>query len=210
MPSGVPLPKRLAILLEMLLSLLVLLWAGCSPEKHYATLSLFFDDPPKPAAPTAGPVPPTGSPSGGHADGDAQGLRFVHQPYREGKCQSCHGDKDPAKMQMVGSATCMSCHEAVVTKYPVMHRAVTDKACLWCHAPHESTLPALLRTTAPALCLQCHDSELLHDACGGAHLAQADCMECHAAHGGKRGNLLLTEAQRASRHPLVPAGSPLR
>jgi predicted CXXCH cytochrome family protein len=158
----------------MLLASVVLAWAGCTPEDHYETLSLFFNDPPKPKVATTGPSSEK-APKTAQAAGEIASLKFVHRPYSQGKCQACHGEKGEKRTVALDASRCVTCHEMAAKKYMVMHTAVTDMACLWCHAPHQSNQPALLRAAAPALCLQCHDVALLGDRCGGAGQAQSDC-----------------------------------
>jgi predicted CXXCH cytochrome family protein len=163
-----------------------LVWAGCSPERDYKTLSIFFDGVPDPRA--------KGSARGGlSADAAKRGalakqagvMVSTHKPFAEENCTACHAD--PAARVLASAAdanACLNCHAKVMDAYAVMHGPVIGKACLWCHEPHESTSPWLLKTQAATLCTQCHERETLTQRTAGHRPDAAGCLDCHTGHGG--------------------------
>ena len=147
-------------------------WSGCSIEKHYATLSFFFDG-----------VPDPNAPGGLEAIAARSRTLIVHQPYKEDQCEECHGSE--YRPIMSGSQICLACHAEKQDEYEWMHGPVAVGACLFCHAPHSSTYPALLRRQPEQLCFQCHEQMTLDAQQVPAHADDGrSCLECHSGHGG--------------------------
>jgi predicted CXXCH cytochrome family protein len=155
---------------------------GCSPQKRYKVLSFFFDGVPIPQ---------------GTQGAAGQPAMYIHKPYADGKCGSCH-DTDqmelsisqPTNIKNISSSVCLKCHGKVPTQFPVMHGPVAAGACLMCHAPHSSSTAHLLQAPAPRICVQCHTP-------GGTLTqrpehkdAKADCLSCHFGHGGTKHGML--------------------
>ena len=164
---------------------LLLLWFGCSPEKHYETLKIFFDGVPDPHAKTLSQNPT--SPGGnklGSPSRLAGAMASIHKPFAEENCTACHAQATQIFASAMDAAVCLNCHQQILDAYPVMHGPVIGKACLWCHQPHESTSPFLLKTQAATLCTQCHDRESLTPHSEGHRLESASCLDCHMGHGG--------------------------
>lgn len=164
----------------------VLLWTGCSVEKHYELLSFFFDGVPDPNAP-----PDDGD------DLSRQRNRVVytiHEPYGTESCLECHRSAVDVYMTRADSDICMKCHEGVPDQYERMHGPVVGMACLWCHNPHKSPYPYLLRDRAPRLCQQCHGAGLMEPRIPEHQEPVGDCLACHSGHGGSRPYFLRSPA----------------
>ena len=172
--------------------LTVLVWGGCSVEKHYALLSFFFDGVPEPATPEeqalaqrAGERP---LPGGGQ-------LVSAHTAFLDRRCAECHGDRASFGFTTTGfsdldARVCAKCH-AGVEQAPHPHGPVAAGVCLACHDPHASRYPLLLVDTSPALCLSCHQHELEGSLATPIHAdLSRDCLECHNGHGSDRPYLL--------------------
>jgi predicted CXXCH cytochrome family protein len=170
---------------------LVGFWSGCSPEKDYKTLSIFFDGVPEPRAAKGGGTPGANGPGGGPA---AVAIASHHKPFVEEKCASCHNSsQDIFSGGVISAAICLDCHKGTETQYAVMHGPVSAGACLWCHSPHESDQPKLLRAKSSVVCTQCHESGLLSTKVAEHTKAESECLSCHAGHGGPK-RFLLREA----------------
>jgi len=169
----------------------LIFWLGCSEEKHYQTLSFFFDGVPDPHA-RAATRALTAEELATMSPADRSGLtaRSIHKPYAEQNCTACHPQDIQAFAPAVDSVVCMNCHKPVLTEHTVMHGAVVGKACLWCHEPHESLNPSLIKTTAQSMCIQCHDRELLSQRIIAHQLTVGNCLDCHFGHGGEKAPFL--------------------
>jgi predicted CXXCH cytochrome family protein len=181
---------------------------GCSTDadKRYRTLSFFFDGVPNPHAPAGSAA------ARGESDEFAPNApvinAYVHKPYADGKCTSCHTGAAGGyeSYTAVGSDVCLKCHKDKLTQYPVMHGPVVAVECTICHAAHESTIPGMLNYDAPKVCVQCHERGLL-SATPPEHLAaDSKCLSCHVGHGGPAHKLLRAQAP-ATRPAGRPAGA---
>ncbi len=172
---------------------LAIQWVGCSVEKNYDMLSLFFDGVPDPNAIDL-------------RDGETirKSPTFsIHEPYAEDSCLKCHPDPSELQLSIDDSSICMSCHEEVIKSYPQMHGAVVGMACLWCHNPHMSPFANLLREQAPALCTQCHDWNEPGTPIPAEHEdMERNCLECHSGHGGNDPAFLL---ENMLAEPMIPS-----
>jgi predicted CXXCH cytochrome family protein len=154
-------------------------WGGCSVQKHYKTLSLFFDGVPNPDA--QGQLT---------AAERLAGMRSsptyaAHQPYAQEQCSECHGAS--FELTAADSGVCLKCHEHAPQEHREMHGPVAAVACLWCHEPHESAHPALLKAEPNQVCGQCHLARMLDTRRVPEHADGArSCLECHSGHGGER------------------------
>jgi predicted CXXCH cytochrome family protein len=163
----------------------VLLWAGCSIEKHYDVLSFFFDGVPSPGAVAESPRA-----SAGGSAGETGAAVSFHTAFAERRCQECHGPSARFGMLVRGfekldDSTCLACHAETMHAPPRLHGPVAAGLCLWCHRAHESPYPHLLKHPGPELCLGCHDMGLLGPFQIPEHQdRRRDCLGCHAGHGG--------------------------
>lgn len=175
-------------------SLLILAWSGCSIEKDYETLSLFFDGVPDPKAIQAAQIGEDGKP----ANIRVSPTYSSHEPFMKEQCSDCHGGRK--RLNKNDSSICLKCHEGVPTKHERMHGPVAAGACMWCHHPHESAFAALLRDVPTKVCAQCHDSSLLSTTVVPEHAdAARSCLDCHTGHGGAQPYFL-------RERPIVPPG----
>jgi predicted CXXCH cytochrome family protein len=187
--------------------LLVAAAHGCTAEKRYKVLSVFFDGVPDPNAPKVveGQSQRTMLKNGQVV----QIVVYTHKPYGENKCAACHGETSGSfeSFQKVGSTVCLTCHKNVPNEFPVMHGPVAAVECTICHHPHESTVPHLLREAPPAVCTQCHVPELLSPTPPEHLMPDKSCLDCHVGHGGPAHKLL--RAQAPSTRPAAgkPAGA---
>jgi predicted CXXCH cytochrome family protein len=185
------------------------LFGGCSGEKRYKVLSLFFDGVPNPDAPVVasaeGDSEFTQQRPGGAA-GAPKMLAIVHKPYADNQCNDCHSNTTGRfdDYQKLDSTICLKCHDNVRTKYPVMHGPVSVGECNLCHVPHESTTPALLKENNSTLCTQCHQTELLSST-PREHLTpdKNSCLDCHSGHGGPKHGLLKPRKLTATSKPVA-------
>jgi predicted CXXCH cytochrome family protein len=162
-------------------------WAGCSPERDYRTLSLFFDGVPDPHAKAATQNSVTvGVSKSGQAGKSTRVIASVHKPFAEEKCTACHADPTQVFASALSSDLCMRCHGPVMAEHPAMHGPVVGKACLWCHEAHDSSFPSLLKATEASLCLQCHERATLSTKVEAHHATSGSCLDCHYGHGGDR------------------------
>lgn len=156
-----------------------LVWGGCSIEKDYDTLSLFFDGVPDPKAMQAAQTGEGGKPASIRESPTYSG----HPPFLKEQCSDCHGGRK--RLNRNDSSICLKCHEKVPTEHERMHGPVAAGACMWCHHPHESAQAKLLREPARKVCSQCHDATVLDTTRVPEHAdAGKSCLECHAGHGG--------------------------
>jgi predicted CXXCH cytochrome family protein len=165
----------------------VALVLGCSAQKHYKTLSFFFDGVPDPSK-GEGATQLTGE------RGGAKFTVYIHKPYAENNCNACHeGDRKQffTLAAAVGPTAdkCLSCHSDVPHQYPNMHGPVAVNACTWCHSPHQSANAHLLKSTPNKVCMQCHGPTGLSPSTANHADPKANCLDCHSGHGGER-NLL--------------------
>lgn len=167
---------------------LALVWFGCSVEKHYALLSVFFDGVPDPALIKQGA-------SAVELARLTGGVFYTHEPFRRQQCSACHTGAGGMMLAEVKPTVCMDCHQDVKDAYPHMHGPVEADACLWCHAPHESTVKPLLRVPSQQLCQQCHGMSLVQrrTEIPEHRDPERDCLDCHSGHGGEHRSYLRSD-----------------
>lgn len=175
-PSRGSLAARLAAGLLLLVAVLTLLGCG-DANRRYRILSFWFDGVPDPNASTF-KTKQTG----------ASGRPiYVHRPYAENKCDSCHQNNssdDVFTRTQVQADACYQCHRDVPGRYAAMHGPVASGRCTLCHAAHQSTEPHLLKYPSPRVCQTCHETSSLGQR-PAEHLdPKADCLSCHQGHGG--------------------------
>jgi predicted CXXCH cytochrome family protein len=169
---------------------------GCSAEKRYQVLSVFFDGVPDPNAPVV-QVDEEGNSDSiiGHSSSSGNVVWYRHKPYKENKCDSCHAGASGQYVDFSQTANdpnlCRKCHKDVRRQYPVMHGPVAAGACKFCHSPHESTQAHLLKDKPRVVCMQCHEQELLSTSVPEHVAGDRSCLDCHDGHGGEKHNLLL-------------------
>ncbi|CAN5464541.1 hypothetical protein BH10PLA1_BH10PLA1_03230 [soil metagenome] len=184
---------------------LMTVWIGCTAQRRYRVLSVFFDGVPDPNAPKL-----VRGGRGVNGNGDIVVLvSHIHKPYADGNCEACHTGGTDSVFRVssglaIDSSVCLKCHEKVLREFPVMHGPVTAVECLRCHTPHESNSDHLLATASPRVCVQCHTPELLGLKPAAHRDKTADCLTCHFAHGGPQHRLLREATTRPATQPAIP------
>lgn len=222
-PPGKAAPRAARSALPLLF-LLGALELSCSVERHYRTLSFFFDGVPDPNAPPSEPARP-----GESVDWAAMsavdraamlGRRvkaaevYYHPPYKEQRCHECHA---LSRARDTGSITswaadiptlvapiedlCLTCHEVPRTRY--VHGPAGSGRCYVCHEHHLSRYPKLRRQEPMApLCTSCHTAELFVTAQQHQVWSDTDCFACHDPHGSELPALMRPDAPEHT----LPAG----
>lgn len=187
---------RVTSLITLVLSLVLAF--GCTPEKRYRALSVFFDGVPDPNAPS--PAAQSAAPDEASSNGPSaqplvrQGAKAIHEPYSRFQCAKCHNmgpgaAKGAFLVKTVHDGLCADCHKDVPGEARYTHAPVLTLACLECHEPHESRGPGLLLKNTPNVCTRCHRVE---DLSTGSHhpssvpASDAECLRCHDPHGGEK------------------------
>lgn len=176
---------------------------GCgSPQRRYRVLSFFFDGVPNPDAPKGQ--------KGSFVTGKSGNPIYVHKPYEEKHCDSCHENTtDVFSMIKVNPEVCGGCHYKILTQYPRMHGPVASIKCLMCHNPHQSAEKHLLKLPSPKLCVQCHEPPTLNPRTPEHTDPKADCISCHSGHGGTNRQFLKPAPTTLAANPATrPATNP--
>lgn len=214
-----PAPARIA---EGLLSVgllagaaLILVFLGCDQEKHYRTLSFFFDGVPSPGG--SAPVRPGQAPgvdAANRADQpeDAQSEIFYHKPYSEGRCNGCHDRNIGNEAPAADATLCRKCHR-LYDQFRAddwAHGPTALGLCGECHKAHESEHRGLLTAGQPELCYQCHDEASVRQRQPHTDMEDPRCSDCHDPHAAGNRLLLLDSRsyRRRRRGGFAPLESP--
>jgi len=161
---------------------------SCSAQGRYRVLSFFFDGVPEPGSDEARAVQGgarAAPESGPAAAGPVRPARlFVHTPYRDNRCASCHDLNTGGMVCSLSDGLCVTCHRELVETPRYLHGPVAVMDCTACHHYHYAPRENLLLEEVNPLCQGCHVRE---DLSGGPHHAVVDdgpCTECHDPHGG--------------------------
>jgi len=186
MHANNPIPLRRIAIAMLVVCVAAAGWAGCSIEKHYKTLTFFFDGVPDPNAPTTGFT--------GLFTETARPILVVHEPFENNGCNNHHTNFSDLSEFRGNAQVCLSCHEDVTTSHERMHGPVVAQVCLWCHNPHQSPYPHLLRESTPEVCQQCHLPVLLERTHrDDPSRSEQNCLQCHSGHGGSGPGFLLEQ-----------------
>lgn len=164
---------------------------SCSPKISHNMLSFFFDGVPDPleiskissvdtlnisdTAQVISPVVKIARPS-----------LFMHLPYEQKDCMSCHDKRSPGDLTMSEPGLCYSCHENFDNKYKYLHGPVSEGYCSLCHNPHMSETAKLLSRKGQELCYFCHSPEDILSLKTHTEIENSDCQSCHNPHGMNR------------------------
>ena len=110
---------------------------------------------------------------------------FIHYPYGERECASCHNEQALGSMLVAQPGLCYICHEDLSTQFSYLHGPVAGGYCTACHDPHRSENEKLLKRTGEVLCYYCHESKSVLANEMHADLEGMLCMDCHNPHGGE-------------------------
>lgn len=185
---GVNLKSKIYYLFSVVI--IAFLVAQCNPEKHFHTLSFFFDGVPQPAHLTR---QVSDSTSGDSLVIEKRAFKpefYTHKPYEEEKCGSCHEEGYSNSLSKPMPNLCYSCHEDFNSVYKSLHGPVASGNCLTCHNHHMSKYEKLLDRSGQQLCLYCHESGLVMKNKMHAKIENRNCTECHSPHGGENSGML--------------------
>lgn len=167
-----------------------LLLGQCSPYAGNSILQVFFDGVPESDSTSATLMDPEGEPTDSSGTSEtilatAGTEQFIHYPYEERVCASCHSEQSLENMVEPQPGLCYICHEDLSERYKYLHGPVAGGYCTACHNPHMSENQKLLRITGDELCFYCHDKESvlsneMHEGLDGML-----CTDCHNPHGGE-------------------------
>lgn len=142
---------------------------------------------------------------------DLVGNEVMHYP-AEDACDNCHestGNEHPGDslgfvlMDLIPTL-CFYCHEeGIETEHP--HMPVSQGSCLDCHDAHGSSYPMILKSDEKELCLSCHDKSYKSDSSETKNIGRllkgkmiphsaiegGGCMVCHKSHGTDYQSLLV-------------------
>ena len=175
---------------RFLLLAAITLLSQCSPYAGKSMLTFFFD-----GVPAADSTEVTGkelevaSADSANQALDASAvegsLAFIHYPYEERECSSCHDQNSLGTMIEPQPGLCYMCHEDLGTQYKTLHGPVAGGYCTSCHDPHSSENEKLLRFTGQQLCFHCHMPESVLKNEMHQDLDGMECTDCHNPHGGE-------------------------
>lgn len=174
----------------MLTVVALILLSQCSPYAGTSMLHFLFDGVPLADSSLAnkGELGDLPTDSSLYADGGALSTlpdHYIHYPYEERECASCHDEQSLGSMVESQPGLCYMCHEDLAEQYQYLHGPVAGGYCTSCHNPHDSENEHLLRMTGDALCFYCHEAESvlkneMHEGLEGMF-----CTDCHNPHGGE-------------------------
>jgi predicted CXXCH cytochrome family protein len=122
---------------------------------------------------------------------------FLHNPFQEGQCDSCHLPAKDGKIVLTAASTkevCVMCHEeaaANIQAAPVGHKGAKGE-CTVCHSPHGSDNAAYIRPDPVTACLDCHKDTAAEVKKLHPHqpASSQSCSICHEPHGGENPKML--------------------
>ena len=173
----------------------ILIIVGCSSEISYKILSFVFDGVPEPAKneivnasdTTLNVIDNSAKDS---IEQTVKKTLFVHSPYKERKCSSCHDQNNIGDLQSKMPELCYGCHTDFDSQYKIVHGPVEAGYCNTCHLPHISENEYLLIRTGNDLCIYCHDKNDIYSGNIHSNIMNLKCSECHHVHGGDEKSLL--------------------
>jgi predicted CXXCH cytochrome family protein len=181
-----PANKWTGVILLLGLALL----SQCSPHAGKSVLHLFFDGVPETDSLEVALADPFTTLPAKEASSQEmavlqESLVYLHYPYEEQECASCHDELSLGRMIESQPGLCYSCHEDFAGSFVYLHGPVAGGYCTACHDPHQSEKEHLLRFSGDALCFYCHKEESVLENDMHADLDGMLCMDCHHPHGGE-------------------------
>ncbi|MBK3515882.1 hypothetical protein JIV24_00920 [Carboxylicivirga sp. N1Y132] len=161
---------------------------GCSTEKHYKTLSFFFDGVPKPGSQGQGEKVIRDfsyNESVLAAARERHNQIIQHAPYQERSCDICHIPQSMGDLRQEMPGLCYQCHEDFNDRYKYIHGPVSAGYCTSCHHAHNSRNSNLLLREGQLLCYHCHEQKMVMNNEVHADIGNYNCTECHNPHGGE-------------------------
>ena len=137
--------------------------------------------------------------------------KFVHFPFKQGKCQSCHDLHASDNKGMIKekiNAVCIDCHKSVgdLMKKGKVHGAIKNGICTDCHKAHSGEFKNLLIMTEDKLCFKCHENIMGQMKKPHSHtpFAKADCSSCHNAHASTESNMFVASPNKVCKSCHAP------
>lgn len=172
----------------------LLIIASCSVQEHYSALSFFFDGVPNPEEEIQTLAKDADeSKTGDLSAASAQILEpavFIHQPYREKQCASCHNQGRMGSLKDSQPGLCYQCHTRHQSTHNFEHGPVAGGYCSQCHHPHRTSEKNLLLRSGEDLCLKCHKAIEVSESVFHNISEETDCIVCHNPHGSENQSLL--------------------
>lgn len=166
-------------------------FTACNTEKHYRTLSIFFDGVPEPRAEIPNRAD---SVQTDRATGFNESVNFddsikpdtasVHPVYRPNQCDRCHDVTHGYRLNQRQPALCYKCHDDFKNQFKKLHGPVAAGFCTACHLPHQSNYRPLLKKSPRENCRYCHQAGDVGKNSAHADNSDIECRECHNPHGG--------------------------
>jgi len=177
-------------LYSLLAAMLIL--TACSVQEHYSTLSIFFDGVPNPdeAKLLTADSTSTSSAISTSIEQNEMPEFFVHLPYRDKECASCHDKGSMGNLTRLEPGLCYQCHTRLQSKHIFEHGPVAGGYCSQCHHPHRTKEENLLLRSGEDLCLQCHNNTEVSESIFHNISDESDCIVCHNPHGSENQSLL--------------------
>jgi len=178
----------------VLVAVVSLLFAACSVQNSFRTLSFFFDGVPNPDE--ANRSDGTDSLENTTADSlklitQVSILDFViHKPYLQKECATCHNQGQMGSLTQSQPKLCYQCHADFGEQYSFEHGPTAGGYCIECHNPHRAKEKKLLVQPKENLCFRCHNATLVSESLFHNFSEESDCIVCHNPHGGDNQSLL--------------------
>jgi len=172
---------------------ILLLIGACSVEKHYRSLSFFFDGVPNPELIRQQAISDSLEAIADENEVIAEIGKsdfILHPPYKERKCDHCHNQGQMGSLNESMPQLCTQCHPNLGMQSTFTHGPARGGYCTQCHHPHKAKEEKLLLQSGRELCLNCHDVNSLF--AGDFHDSgdESDCISCHNPHGSENHSLL--------------------
>lgn len=130
-----------------------------------------------------------------------EAKKYVHEPYKNYQCDSCHIGTPGKKLKKPVSELCFDCHSSMRLELEnrFAHSPFGQGDCMECHEAHQSDHNHLLSKSPDSLCEECHSetrgksSSKHRDAI--RKLGNKEyCLTCHQTHSGDNPSLLSQDA----------------
>ncbi|MFH1077068.1 MAG: cytochrome c3 family protein [Pseudomonadota bacterium] len=126
-----------------------------------------------------------------------------HAPFREKKCNTCHGSPSPTSGQDIkdkSALACLQCHENTKETFLKVNSHIqAGLFCIDCHSPHASDYKGMVKGSLERNCLSCHTdtySHMKNKKVKYQHPEIKNCSNCHNPHGSNERLLFADEVSK--------------